>query len=65
MNLAITRHSLWKMTITHRHLLPPNLKFLMSLIETQNTLRKLRETRQYLHLNGVMTPEGVVRDSEW
>jgi len=37
----------------------------MSLIETWNTLRKLRETRQYLRLNGMMTPKGVVQDSEW
>jgi len=48
------------LAITHHHLLPPNLKFLMSLIVTRNTLRKLRETRQYLCLNGVMTPKGVV-----
>jgi len=53
-NLAINCCSLWKMTIIHCHLLPPNLKFLMSLIETQNILRILRETCPFLHLNGVM-----------
>ena len=38
----------------------------MSLIETQNTLRTLRETCQYLQLNGIMrTLQGMVRDSEW
>ena len=54
------------MTITHCHLLPLNLKFLMSLIETQNALRILRETRLFLRLNGMMrTLQGMVRDSEW
>jgi len=52
--------------ITHRHLLPLNLKFLMSLIETRNTLHTLRETCLYLCLNSVMgTLKGVVQDSEW
>jgi len=47
------------------HLLPSNLKFLMSLIETQNTLHTLRETHQYLRLNGMMrTLQGVVQDSK-
>jgi len=63
--LVINRHSLWKMTITHHHLLPLNLKFLMSLIETQNTLCILRETRPFLRLNGMMrTLQGEVRDSK-
>ena len=54
------------MTITHHYLLPPNLKFLLSLIKTRNTLRTLRETCLYLRLNGVMrTLKGMVRDSEW
>ena len=53
------------MMMTHCHLLPLNLKFLMSLMETQNTLCTLRETCPYLCLNGVMrTLKGMVQDSE-
>jgi len=37
----------------------------MSLIETQNTLHTLRETHQYLRLNGMMrTLQGMVQDSK-